>query len=71
LNFGFLETEGRVGNEWLGPEANTQNARERDIEECDSRPQAEVIADPPNDDGHDGTTHDSSAQDSCEGTMML
>src|SRR5208337_1259482 len=61
----------RVRDDRPGPEANTQNAREGEIEECHSRPQAEVIADPSNNDGHDGPTHNSSAQDSCEGAMML
>src|SRR5512132_2944907 len=67
----LVQLNGRVTDQRFCPEAHRQNTSKCEIQKTQTRSQADVVADAPDDDGHDRTPHNSCAEDSCEWAVVL
>ena len=67
----LLQINSCISNERLRPKPYAQDATKRKVEETDPGSQAKMIADPADDQRHDRSAHNSCAQNSREGTVMV
>src|SRR5437764_8337700 len=71
VSFGFVEADGGIRDDGFRPETYAEDASERYVQKCNAGAETEVVSDPANNEGDDGTAHDPSAQNTGERPMVL
>src|SRR5712691_6148721 len=71
LSGGFLESNGGIADQWLGPEADAENKPKCDVKKSHATPQSKPVADAPDDHRDYRSADDRCAQDPRERAVVL